>query len=806
MQLPFDFLAGFSVFFLLVAIYLIFRLKKEVNERRSVEIALSANEEKFRLAFDTNICSATITTFPGGIYVEVNKSFTKFTGYEPEDVLDKSGLDLKIWKNESDREIMLKRLQTDGYVKDLEFEFLSKNGSIIHGSFSASIVELSGTPHFIAMIRDIGVRVMAERKNRELTRELEKQQETLHHIVNNSTNLFYAHDVNNELTYVSPQSSNFFECSPEEAKVKWTEFATDSPINERALLLTERAITTGKRQPPYEFEIKGRKGSVITVEVREAPIVQNGRTIAIVGSLADITERKRYESMLNNEKRFLDDLLKAIPLSISVKNMNGIFISCNPAYAKAAGRPMDEILGRSNAEIFPPHLAEIFIKQDELTLESNKSQSFELTDKDPFGVMRAYQFVKTPFRGIDETKPGIISVGIDITKRKQTELDLLDARREAEKANQAKSAFLANMSHEIRTPINGIMGVLQYMELSNEQDDLQQYIDTALHSTRRLNRLLTDILDLSRVEAGKLPISNEEFELKRSLQEVISLFEPTAKAKGISLGVKIDQQVPDNFSGDSHRLQQILSNLVGNAIKFTMQGGVSLEVKVTELEENKCRLIFAVIDSGIGIPAEVQDKLFSTFVQGHEDQRQKFGGTGLGLAISRRIAELMGGSMSFESEMDSGSTFYLDLAFDVTKPGTHEVEEQVQFSFEGLRILLAEDDKISQTVTSLLLEKIGAHVLSVDDGAAALEALNENSFDIILMDVHMPILDGPKAAKAIRAGQAGEDVRDIPIIALTACAMAGDRERFIKADMNGYAEKPLELEKLGRELQKILVG
>lgn len=800
----FDYLAVFTFLLFIVAAYLIFRLRKEVDDRRTAEVAIAASEEKFRMAFGSSPNCASITTLPGGVYVDVNKAFSEVIGYTPEEVLGKSVLDLKLWKDESVRVRMLEELRTNGNVKELRADFVSKSGETIYASLTASIVELGGVPHVIAMIRDISAQVLAERRSRELARKLEKKEESLRHIVESSTNLFYSHNTDHELTYVSPQSEHFFECSPEEAKVKWTEFATDSPVNERAMMLTEKAIATGERQPPYEFEIMGNNGTVRMTEVREVPIVKNGQTIAIVGSFTDITKRKRYETILNNENRFLDDLLKAIPFSISVKNMDGVFINCNPAYAKAVGLPMEEILGRRNIDVFPSRLAAIFDSQDKDVIESGEGRTFELSDKDHTGALKAYQFVKTPFLGIDGKRPGIISVGIDITESKQIELDLREARSEAERANQAKSAFLANMSHEIRTPINGIMGVLQYMELANEQGELVQYIDTAIQSTRRLNRLLSDILDLSRVEAGKLLVSSELFDIRKSLGEVISLFEPTAKANGVALDLKIDSRIPEKMVGDSDRLQQILSNLVGNALKFTVEGSVSLEVSVTQIENGKCRLLFSIIDTGIGIPNEVQDKLFNAFVQGSGEQHRKYGGAGLGLLISRRIAELMGGNMALESKEGVGSTFFLNLVFDTADSEVAEVDEHEKFSFEGVKILLAEDDLVSQRITALLLEKVGCNVSVVGDGTDVLVALGKQPFDFVLMDVHMIDLDGPETTIAIRKGDAGEANKDIPVIALTACAMAGDKERFFKAGMNGYTEKPLELEKLGQELQRIM--
>ncbi|HAS87798.1 MAG TPA: hypothetical protein DCS48_00580 [Desulfovibrio sp.] len=670
-----DYLAVFILLLFFVVAYLIFRLRKEVEERRNAEMAIAASEEKFRMVFGFSPNSASIATLPGGVYVDVNKAFSEVTGYSPEEVLGKSVPDLKLWKDESVRVRMLEELRTNGNVKELRVDFVSKNGGTVHGSLTAGIVELEGVPHVIAMIRDISAQVLAERRSRELARKLEKQEESLRHIVESSTNLFYSHNTNHELTYVSPQSEHFFECSPEEAKVKWTEFATDSPDNKRAMMLTEKAIATGERQPPYEFEVIGKNGTVRMTEVREVPIVKNGQTIAIVGSFTDITKRKRYETILNNENRFLDDLLKAIPFSISVKNMEGVYINCNPAFSKAVGLPIEEILGRRNIDVFPAHLAAVFDSQDMDVVESGESRTFELADNDHTGALKAYRFVKTPFLGIDSKRPGIISVGIDITESKQIELDLREARSDAESANQAKSAFLANMSHEIRTPINGIMGVLQYMELANKQGELNPYIDTAIQSIRRLNRLLSDILDLSRVEAGKLLVSNELFDIRKSLGEVFSLFEPMAKANGVTLDLKIDSRIPEKLIGDTHRLQQVLSNLVGNALKFTVEGSVSLEVSVTQRGSGKCRLLFSVTDTGIGIPNEVQDKLFNAFVQGNGEQHRKYGGAGLGLLISRRIAELMGGSIALESKEGVGSTFYLNLGFDAAGSEVAEEEE-----------------------------------------------------------------------------------------------------------------------------------
>ena len=788
----------------LVGSYLIYRLVKESNERRDVEMALAASEKKFRMAFDTSPYAFSITTLPNGIYVDVNQWFTHLTGYEPEDVLGKSVFELKIWKDVGFRDQLIECLRKEGFVRELEAEFRSKDGSTLYGSLTASIVELDGVPHVIAMIRDISAQILAEKKSKELEEELAKQEESQRLIVESSTNLFYSHDVDGILTYVSPQSEVFFGCSPEEAKVNRMDFATENPVNQKAHEYIAKAIVTGEHQPPYEFEVKGKNGKVTLTEVREAPVVKDGRTVAIVGSLADITERKRIETILNNEIHFLDDLLKAIPVSIGVKDENGVFLSCNPAYAEAAGLSMEDVVGSTSEDIFPPEIATIFSREDELVLSSGQSRTFELSSLNRNGEQKTYHFVKTPFLGIEGKHPGVVSVGIDMTEHKQTELALLEAQKSAEKASQAKSLFLANMSHEIRTPINGLMGVLQLIEMSNVQSELNQYLNTALQSTRRLNRLLSDILDLSKVEAGKFTINNDVFEPAISLNEIIQLFDPMAAAKGISLGLILDPKLPLNIVGDNQRLQQVISNLTGNAIKFTRQGSVVIEVSVLEpLREKWCRLLFSITDTGIGIAPDVQDKLFDAFVQGHEEQ-QNFGGTGLGLVISRKITELMGGSMALESDEGQGSTFYVHLSFEIaTLPEKRKLPGQDEFSPAGLRILLADDDGVSRQIASLLLDKIGCKVHAVENGEKVLSALENGQFDLVLVDIQMPVMGGLEAAKEIRSGRCGERNKQIPIIALTACAMSGDRERFMESGMSGYVEKPLEIKILAKELQRV---
>lgn len=403
----------------------------------------------------------------------------------------------------------------------------------------------------------------------------------------------------------------------------------------------------------------------------------------------------------------------------------------------------------------------------------------------------------------------IIGANQDITNRKRVEGRLIRARQEAEMASRSKSEFLANMSHEIRTPLNGVMGMLQLLQTTKMQSQQEAYVGASLQSCRRLTRLLSDILDLSRVEAGKMQIREEVFDLRETFEAIGQLFAPNATAKGIELQFQIDPSIPRNLQGDVVRFQQIITNLVGNAVKFTREGRVVVETHSLDGDKGDvCRILCSVLDTGIGISDKVQERIFEPFEQAEQGYRRQFQGAGLGLAISKRLVELMGGSISMVSEVGKGSTFYLSLPFKITGLAASATETGLIKEETGtdLKILLAEDDAISRLVAMKILGPYCRLLLPVEDGRQALEKLREVSFDLVLMDIQMPFVSGLEAAEAVRIGEAGPENMNIPIIAMTACAMEGDRDKFLAAGMDGYVEKPVELHKLWLEVARVLEG
>ena len=396
----------------------------------------------------------------------------------------------------------------------------------------------------------------------------------------------------------------------------------------------------------------------------------------------------------------------------------------------------------------------------------------------------------------------------DITEEKETQEKLSKAIKDANAAYHTQSEFLANMSHEIRTPINGILGMLQLTLMADDlQDDYRDNLVTAQNCADTLLRLINDILDFTKLESGKYKIRIDDFDIYEVIENTVSVQVPIAADKGLTLDYNIVPNMPKTLKGDAQRIEQVLNCLLSNAIKFTATGGV--RVKVAFIDEGPSNIILrmAVVDSGIGIAEENKDKLFKRFSQVDGSNTRKYGGSGLGLVITKQIVELMGGNISVQSKEDVGSTFIVEIPLEVVERSKEEEteKEQAVFAIQGkkrIRVLVAEDEPVNQLVIGKLLGLAGYSYDIAENGQVAVELFQKKKFDIALFDVQMPVMDGLEAVNIIRSYEKINDVPRTPIIAVTALAMFGDKERILEAQFDDYIAKPYSINDIAEMIDK----
>jgi PAS domain S-box-containing protein len=396
----------------------------------------------------------------------------------------------------------------------------------------------------------------------------------------------------------------------------------------------------------------------------------------------------------------------------------------------------------------------------------------------------------------------------DITERKQAERALLAAKDEAEAANAAKSAFLATMSHEIRTPLNGVLGMAQAMANDDLSPAQRERLDIIRQSGESLLAILNDVLDLSKIEAGRLELEEIDFDLAEVVRGAHAAFTATANRKGLSFRLHVDQTAEGVYRGDPVRVRQIIYNLLSNALKFTEEGWVDV---VVDFEDRALRI--KVQDTGIGIPPERLDRLFEKFEQADTSTTRRFGGTGLGLSICRELTRLMGGEIAAESEVGRGTCFTVVLPLARSAKTLERRAEpepapapDVNLDQRRLRILAAEDNAVNQLVLKTLLHQIGVELAIVENGALAVEAWRREPWDLILMDVRMPEMDGPTATRLIRQAEAASNLPRTPIIALTANAMAHQVGEYLAAGMDAYVAKPIQIDRLFATMEEVLAN
>jgi PAS domain S-box-containing protein len=522
------------------------------------------------------------------------------------------------------------------------------------------------------------------------------------------------------------------------------------------------------------------------------------------------SEHFRIGKKLAFERNLMRTVIDNIPDSIFVKDFAGRYLLTNNAFAKLHGfNSPESLLGKTAFDLFPKERAAFLHSADLEIMRATKSQIIEgeRSQVDAEGSLRWIQMTKVPLTNMFEEVVGVVGVNRDITPRKRAEVELVKAKEEAEAANRAKSEFLANMSHEIRTPMNGIMGMTDLVLETEVTAEQSEYLHMVKGSADALLTLINDILDLSKMEAGKLELDYMSFDLRKSLREVTKIIAIKAQQKGLEFIFDVSPEVPVNVVGDPARLRQILVNLVSNAIKFTERGEIEVNIR-TETQGPEGTIIrFSIRDTGIGIPADKQDKIFSAFSQADSSTTRKYGGTGLGLSIVGQLVGLMGGKLWVESGLGKGSTFCFTVQLSPgVAPALGEMVDESQLA--GVPILIVDDNATNRRILEESVIDWKMVPIVVEDATAALQVLQQRQLSnaqlpLVLTDAHMPGIDGFGLIERIRQNPSLANVR---IIILTSGGQRGDAARCQKLGVAAYLSKPFDRLELREVLRHVLAG
>ncbi len=703
-----------------------------------------------------------------------------------------------------DREQVLRRLHACAWGEEdfsMQYRIVQPNGTIRRLAARArqQLAPDGSVPNVVGICWDITDLEDAEerlRRSQEMERGLDAA----------SPVGIFRTDTNGKIVYLNSRVEQIIGLSREQI-LNHAHCALVPPGQRQVIAEWEQSRREGE---PFqsEFRIQLPNGAYRWIELRTSPVSNSeGRPAGCVGTVDDISIRKEAEGELSRLQNLLRLAIDAMPQRVFWKDREGRFQGCNQAFASDLGLKSPLLLvGKTDYDFHNAGDASRYQADDRVVMFTGAPRrDYEEKLPLPEGCTKTLRTSKIPLKDEGGRTIGIIGTYEDISEHKRKENELQRAKEAAEAAARAKGQFLANMSHEIRTPLNGVLGMVSLLLDSKLDPEQREWAETAQVSGEALLGLLNNVLDLSKAEAGKLNVEKISFNLRRTVEQCSELLQAEASNKGLTLTVDYGNSVPNYLVGDSARIRQVLLNFLANAIKFTPSGRITVQVSGENLSSSDLRVRLAVIDTGIGVPPEAEHFLFKPFSQADGSTTRRFGGTGLGLYIAKQVSELMGGTVGSQRNTNGGSTFWVELPltrgreYVGAKPATGKLLSSP--NLEGRLILIAEDNPVNQTVAGRLVQKLGCRVHIAENGVEAIERWRESKYDLILMDGQMPELDGYGATGCIRNLEKENGDRRTPIIALTAHALPGDKERCLAAGMDDYLSKPLQVDALKRILE-----
>ncbi|TRX39477.1 PAS domain-containing hybrid sensor histidine kinase/response regulator [Flavobacterium restrictum] len=621
---------------------------------------------------------------------------------------------------------------------------------------------------------------------------LEQSEERSRFIMNASLNAIITIDIKGKITFWNQQAEFIFGWKSDAVLGKsLTETIVPNQHKKGHDNGMKHYIKTGEGpvlNKQIELTAMNIKGEEFPVEISIIPLKQNGE-LFFCSFIQDISERKKAENSLKIQEEKYRNIIANMNMGIIEVDTNEVIQFANQSFSVMTGYEINELMGKNPSEIFVFGENQDLMASKNVLRQQGVSDVYQIPIKNKRGELKWWAISGAPNYDDKGKLVGSIGIHLDITEQKQLEIELEAEKIKAEEASKAKEAFLSTMSHEIRTPLNAIIGFLRELGKQELTELQKKYIDNSAIASKHLLAILNNVLDISKIEAGEMELEKEDFIFEDSVQNVIKVLKPKAKQKGIRLTALFSEKLNPVFKGDALRMEQILFNLIGNALKFTPNGKIEVFCELLTDNSTFQEMHISIADTGIGMDKSYSETLFKKFSQEDKAVTRRFGGTGLGMAITKELVQLMGGTITVESEKNKGTTIHIYLSLlkgnleNVKKPNP-----EININIEGISILLVEDNKMNRMVVQNSMQYFNCKVTEAKNGVEALEILKKQNFDIILMDIQMPEMDGFEATRIIR----NEFKLTTPIIALTANAFKSETEKCKQAGMDDYVTKPFD--------------
>jgi PAS domain S-box-containing protein len=750
-----------------------------------------------------------------GIVLNVNKNSAKYLDHQKNEIIG-----LPIWQFIFEDDIKNMQEQLKSLIEkkaskgQLQIRLQPRNGHLLHVEETTQLIpnQVNGAVEFLITCRDIMPVITAQN-------ELKLNEERLRLALASAKEGMWDKNLISGELYISSFLQKMLGLDGKDTLVSentWNQmvYKTDLRIAKEAI---ENHIKNKTEGYEVEYRIVKRDGQNIWIQEKGRVVEwgKDGQAIRMTGIVVNINEKKAIENALKEGEELFHAYTSALPDLGFLFDEDGRYLRLFTSNTNHQFSPPSiDNKDLSIFDILPAEIAKEAYNILRKTLISGASQRWEYKLSHN-KKLKWYECITANLDLKKEGKRLVMFVARDITARKKLEINLIKSSEIADSANQAKSEFLASMSHEIRTPMNNIIGMTDLTLETILDKEQKEYLEIIRTASSHLLDIINDILDLSKIEAGKVLFKSVNFSLEKTVKEVVLSNSPGAESKGLHLVYDIDPKIPEEVIGDQIHLKQILYNLIGNAIKFTNKGGCTIRVAIipeTEpIKENIHSVLFTIEDSGIGIPEEKIDSIFDSFSQAHISTTRKYGGTGLGLSITQKLINKLAGKITVSSKLGEGSIFRFDLPFEfpknmmkVTETRPTTLNETKDAKQEVLELLCAEDNDLNQRLIMKLLKNRGHNSTLVDNGSQAIEALRKKTYDGILMDIQMPIMDGVEATKLIRKDTSGDFDPEIPIVAVTAYAFEEDKYKFFEAGMNEFISKPISSIRLNEVLAKLI--